>query len=586
MKLITEEIDDVEVIVEEKNGKKNLYIEGVFLQGDICNRNKRVYPMETLRRGVGVYIENYLSKGRAVGELGHPCLSGDAKLLSVKSGWKHIQECEENELVYTLNPETKEVEIQPIKKVVINHHQGIMYTIKNRGIHTKVTPDHRFLIINGRNNKEHKYITAQEIFEDLNGENNYQKWYIPKYSLGLEKETPDDYVIPKSNTLKRIDEKTEKYLEDLKIDFNTFSAFLGIYLAEGHCHKSYKGCFNISICQKIGHKSEKIEEILHSMKGLIWNESFCDNKIIWTCYDRRLGEYLHSFGNCYNKYISKDFIELLNVDSARTFLEYFVLGDGRGLLNEKYTRCDAFSTSKQLIDDIAQVAIIAGFGVSLFEEVTKEDYIFAERAIKAENKSPLYFCRFLTTKGVYLDNRFLSIESEDWNDNVYCIQVENTNFMVEQNGYTYWTGNCGPTINLDRVSHSIISLKENGTNIIGKAKILTSLPMGKIAAGLYEEGVKLGVSSRGVGSLVPTNEGYSKVSEDFMISTAADIVHDPSAPEAFVNGIYEGVEWLYDSKNQEWIASGIKNAIEKDIISKNLSEERMLQHFENYLRMI
>lgn len=144
----------------------------------------------------------------------------------------------------------------------------------------------------------------------------------------------------------------------------------------------------------------------------------------------------------------------------------------------------------------------------------------------------------------------------------------------------------GPTINLDRVSHSIVSLKENGTNFIGKAKILSSLPMGKIAAGLYEEGVKLGVSSRGVGSLVQTTEGYSKVSEDFMISTAADIVHDPSAPSAFVNGIYEGVSWLYDSKKQEWIASGIKNKIEKDVISRNLSEGRMLQHFENYLKMI
>jgi hypothetical protein len=144
----------------------------------------------------------------------------------------------------------------------------------------------------------------------------------------------------------------------------------------------------------------------------------------------------------------------------------------------------------------------------------------------------------------------------------------------------------GPTINLDRVSHKIISLKESGNNYIGKAKILTTQPMGKIAAGLYEEGVKLGVSSRGVGSLVPTNEGYSRVSEDFMLSTAADIVHDPSAPSAFVEGIYEGVDWLYDSKKQEWIAKSIKEQIENDVISRRLSEERMLQHFENYLNMI
>jgi len=144
----------------------------------------------------------------------------------------------------------------------------------------------------------------------------------------------------------------------------------------------------------------------------------------------------------------------------------------------------------------------------------------------------------------------------------------------------------GPTINLDRVSHNIISLKESGNNFIGKAKILTSLPMGKIAAGLYEEGVKLGVSSRGVGTLVQTNEGYSKVSEDFMLSTAADIVHDPSAPEAFVNGIMEGVSWLYDSKKQIWISENIKNKIENDVVSRRLTEERKLQHFENYLKLI
>jgi hypothetical protein len=144
----------------------------------------------------------------------------------------------------------------------------------------------------------------------------------------------------------------------------------------------------------------------------------------------------------------------------------------------------------------------------------------------------------------------------------------------------------GPTINLDRVSHNIISLKESGSNFVGKAKILTSLPMGKIAAGLFDEGVKLGVSSRGLGSLIPTDKGYSLVGKDFMLSTAADIVHDPSASEAFVNGIFEGASWLYDSKKQIWIAEGIKNKIENDAFSRRLTEERKMQHFENYLRLI
>ena len=104
----------------------------------------------------------------------------------------------------------------------------------------------------------------------------------------------------------------------------------------------------------------------------------------------------------------------------------------------------------------------------------------------------------------------------------------------------------GPTVNLDRVSHKIVSLKENGTNFIGKAKIL-STPMGKIAESLISEGVKLGVSSRGIGSLKQTREGVNVVGDDFMLSTAADIVADPSAPDAYVNGVMEGKEWVWSN---------------------------------------
>ena len=103
----------------------------------------------------------------------------------------------------------------------------------------------------------------------------------------------------------------------------------------------------------------------------------------------------------------------------------------------------------------------------------------------------------------------------------------------------------GPTVNLDRVSHKIVSLKESGSNFIGKAKILGT-PMGKIAESLISEGVKLGVSSRGIGSLTMTREGVNVVGEDFMLATAADIVADPSAPDAFVEGIMEGKDWVWD----------------------------------------
>jgi hypothetical protein len=103
----------------------------------------------------------------------------------------------------------------------------------------------------------------------------------------------------------------------------------------------------------------------------------------------------------------------------------------------------------------------------------------------------------------------------------------------------------GPTVNLDRVSHKIVSLEQDGSNFRGKAQLLET-PMGKIAKSLIGEGVCLGVSSRGVGSLKMTNEGHKIVGEDFMLATAADIVADPSAPDAFVQGIMEGKEWVWE----------------------------------------
>ena len=140
----------------------------------------------------------------------------------------------------------------------------------------------------------------------------------------------------------------------------------------------------------------------------------------------------------------------------------------------------------------------------------------------------------------------------------------------------------GPTVNLDRVSHKIVSLKESGSNFIGKAKILNT-PMAKIASSLIEEGVKLGVSSRGVGSLQQTKEGFAVVGEDFMLATAADIVADPSAPDAFVSGIMEGKEWVWDGGIlREKFATKTYKQINTLVDQKKLDEQK-LNLFSDFL---
>jgi hypothetical protein len=139
----------------------------------------------------------------------------------------------------------------------------------------------------------------------------------------------------------------------------------------------------------------------------------------------------------------------------------------------------------------------------------------------------------------------------------------------------------GPTINLDRVSHRIVSLHAEGNNFMGKAQILDT-PMGKIAKSLLDEGVQLGVSSRGMGS-IDKQEGISVVRDDFMLTTAADIVADPSAPDAFVNGIMEGKEWVWDGGIlREKYAQKTYKRINTLVDQKRLDEEK-LNLFSNFL---
>lgn len=141
-----------------------------------------------------------------------------------------------------------------------------------------------------------------------------------------------------------------------------------------------------------------------------------------------------------------------------------------------------------------------------------------------------------------------------------------------------------PTINLDRAAILIKSLKEDGDNWIGKAKVMDT-PYGKIVKNLIDEGAQLGVSSRGLGSLKLIN-GTNMVQDDFMLATAADVVADPSAPDAFVNGIMEGAEWIYNASTNSWIlAQSIKEDIQrmsaKDVVE---NQAKMFSKFLNSLK--
>ena len=195
-------------------------------------------------------------------------------------------------------------------------------------------------------------------------------------------------------------------------------------------------------------------------------------------------------------------------------------------------------------------------------------------------------------KTLYIQGPFLQTEQPNRNNRVYRMPV----MEREVKRYTEQYVNKGralgelghpdgPTVNLDRVSHKITELYRDGNNFIGKAQIL-STPMGKIVESLLKDGVCLGVSSRGIGSLRENNKGYKEVGEDFMLATAADIVADPSAPDAFVQGIMEGKEWCWDGgllreKTAEKTYRKINTLVDQGVL-----EEYKLSVFNEFLNSL
>lgn len=156
-------------------------------------------------------------------------------------------------------------------------------------------------------------------------------------------------------------------------------------------------------------------------------------------------------------------------------------------------------------------------------------------------------------KHAFIEGVMLQTEVKNKNGRIYPMEVMrkevaryNKEYIAQNRAYGELGHPEGPTINLERTSHLITSLKEDGMNFIGKAKIL-STPMGEIVKSLLDDGARLGVSSRGMGSLKASNGGVQMVQSDFQLATAADIVADPSAPDAFVDGVMEGVEWVWDN---------------------------------------
>ena len=535
-------------------------VNAVFQKYDIENANGRIYPEHILKREVEKY-QTMIKERRAIGE----CYRPEAMILT-EYGWKHLYEIKEGENVLTLNTSTNEIEIQPVKNIVKYHKDGKMINIKGRCIDDVVTPDHGFPLFN-RNNKFKKFVTAKELLEtDVNAH-----YYIPKTGTWIGRN--DEFmVVPKMEEHElgrniRHDLK-EKYLQDLVIPMDIFAKFMGIYLSEGSHSKKTNKSNKVNIHQKKEDICIEIQKMLEDWGiGFTVNTSKSGSKT-FVISDMRLCKYVSQFGLCYNKFVPFE-LKQQSKEILKIFYDWFVMGDGRirGDKRRKNSNFsdDVFSTSKQLALDLNEIQLKIGYSGNLLEEKRDNDRLIEGRLIKGENSHPMYFTYRSLTKGIYADKRFLQVKEVDYNGDVMCVEVDNHVWYVMDNGKCHWTKNCNhpaeSVIDLSRVAINIIELHWEGHTLVGQLEVLVSEAFrrngiiccqGDQVAHLLLNGIKIGVSSRGLGT-VTQKMGVLYVGEDYEI-ICWDVVSDPSTPGAFisqnVNNLQQYIESDTSSKNK------------------------------------
>ena len=284
--------------------------------------------------------------------------------------------------------------------------------------------------------------------------------------------------------------------------------------------------------------------------------------------DMRLCKYVSQFGLCYNKFVPFE-LKQQSKEILKIFYDWFVMGDGRirGDKRRKNSNFsdDVFSTSKQLALDLNEIQLKIGYSGNLLEEKRDNDRLIEGRLIKGENSHPMYFTYRSLTKGIYADKRFLQVKEVDYNGDVMCVEVDNHVWYVMDNGKCHWTKNCNhpaeSVIDLSRVAINIIELHWEGHTLVGQLEVLVSEAFrrngiiccqGDQVAHLLLNGIKIGVSSRGLGT-VTQKMGVLYVGEDYEI-ICWDVVSDPSTPGAFisqnVNNLQQYIESDTSSKNK------------------------------------
>lgn len=543
----------------------------------VKNKNGRIYPKNVLIPQVQTY-QQLVDTNSAVSEADHPdCVCASESMICTKNGWKYFNDISENEEILTLNVVTNQIEIHRIEKKIYQNYVGKMYKFSGQNIDLTVTENHRFLVENV--NGERKYVYAKDIFDNKNNifssgkhkllkTGNWHGEYIEYFTLnGVDRSDLGFNV--KHNLI-------DEYTKPINIKSEDWFAFIGFYLAEGHCIGTVSGKYktsgyNVVITQKNEEKKKIFDELYDRLPFINkWIVKHDDGKYQYHISDARLYNYLYPLGNSHVKYVPTE-IKNASTDLLKILFDWFLMGDGRSVKSKNLSwsnKESVFSTSKQLIDDLHEILIKIGKNgnITTYQpkdrilydyKVIKNEVVLSDgtieyinekikspRLVKSINSKLQYNLNISKRNNIWLDKRSIKISEIDFNDYIACVRVPNGNFLVRVNGKSHWTGNSS-VISLHNISHMITKMwwgaGEHENVLYGQLKIIVS--RGYIKYGIVsvigdkvilylENNIRLGISSRGVGTLKEIN-GENLVQNDFEL-IGFDLVSTPSTPGAFL----------------------------------------------------
>lgn len=544
----------------------------------VLNRNGRVYPKEVLIKQNEIY-QNAIRERSALGE----CVPSGTQIFTT-NGWVNIENVSVGDEIFTMNVENDRLEKQIVSNTIKKKYSDKMVHISNNSkLDMMITKKHK-VVLWDRNDTPY-VLTGEELYDKiLNKDSKVSHSYIKNSALWVG-ENPEYFELPNSN---------------IKIKSSDWASFLGIFIAEGHTSGSNGGKNKKIVCitQKKLKTKNKLIELLEKLP---FKYSISNNRQ-FKIYDEALWVHLKDLGNSSQKHIPT-YAKNWSVDLLEKLFEWMLIGDGKNrsyrgkLLREYYT------ISERLGDDVFEVLLKLGNGGSYSTRIQKDRYITdkkiinkeveyegelqlikevvkIKRLIKSKNSKPLITIHENTTKGIYLDNRFTKVELVDFDDYVYCVTVPNSTWLMRYNGKISWTHNCDhpetTVIATDRVSHNILETWWEGQTLMGKMEIIMSPGFinygiisckGDDVANMLRNRIKIGVSSRGVGSLKEGRNGEQIVQDDFEI-ICWDVVTAPSTPNAWIfkdvqdaKPYIEGIE-----RKQGLVEESLKNKLDKFLL--------------------